>query len=798
MKTKHITTIFAILYFLFTHSAFSQHLISGQVKDGESNEKMAFCTASIYSTNDSLITGTITNDKGFFEIPLNNGDYKLVLSYLGYFNDTLKFNHNSSSKFLGVIDMKRKATELQEVQVKSSTSEFNIDKEVQLVTAQMREGSINTADVLSRMKGLSYDRYNNTIKVDGDKNVVILVNGLEKNQEYIKNLPPERIKEVEIIRNPSGRYALEGYSAVINIVLKSDYRGTDFYLDNMSLINIRSEEKKYIPLNNSSVNFNYTREKTNFYIRAENYYTNLFLKYENSQLNNNTIRMENKAPDDKNNLMVDNLFNNLTFGADYYVNPKQTLSIENTISVFPISKEATTTKQDVSIYENNVLLDTYSASNKSEAFRGEYTGILYYTFKMDEKNHLKTDFTYSTYKNDYLSKTLQSNGFERNEDGLDKKEYIQLYAEYEHILNEKSSILIGYGNYWKQLENSFILKTSPFLGADWLADSTEFSITETRNKFYAYYSRKFGTKLSMKIGSASELTYFKTSSWNKTFFIAKPHFDFLINAHEMLAVKLKYRTEISYPNIGQVNPFQRFVDTYTFERGNEKLRPELSHIVSAQFKFLQGLLTLEPYYSFSDNYIARTVNPINDSIFEFSYDNVGNYAHKGLKGDLTIPLFKQSFIIQSGFDFFESSIKYNDKLNKVNDVRLNSQWIYIHKKTEAIAGLIFQKNMTKNINAQGYNYYDNDYWLFIAQKPFMKKKLSVMVGYMLPIDFLANYDQGSYTDAGYYKADSNADISVLKNLFMFKITYHFSKGKSVRELEKEINLENERKSGGFF
>ena len=94
---------------------------------------------------------------------------------------------------------------------------FALDKEVELVTAKMRTGAANTSDVLDRIKGLSYDRYNNSIKVDGDDNVIILVNGLEKNQEYIKNLSPDRIKEVEVIRNPSGRYALEGYSAIINV-----------------------------------------------------------------------------------------------------------------------------------------------------------------------------------------------------------------------------------------------------------------------------------------------------------------------------------------------------------------------------------------------------------------------------------------------------------------------------------------------------------------------------------------------------------------------------------------------------
>jgi hypothetical protein len=49
----------------------------------------------------------------------------------------------------------------------------------------MRKGAGDTKDVLSRVKGVDYDRYNNKIKVNNEDNIIILVNGLEKDQEYI-------------------------------------------------------------------------------------------------------------------------------------------------------------------------------------------------------------------------------------------------------------------------------------------------------------------------------------------------------------------------------------------------------------------------------------------------------------------------------------------------------------------------------------------------------------------------------------------------------------------------------------
>ena len=169
----------------------------------------------------------------------------------------------NENKYLGILRLKAGEAILGEVMIKGTTKKFTIDKDVQLVTAKMREGSTNTLEVLERMNGLSYDRYNRTIKVDGDTKVIMLVNGLEKNQEYIKNLSPDRIKEVEVMRNPGGRYALDGYSAVINIILKNDYRGTEITALENGLLDLDNKMDIFFPINFSSLTFNYTYDKIN-------------------------------------------------------------------------------------------------------------------------------------------------------------------------------------------------------------------------------------------------------------------------------------------------------------------------------------------------------------------------------------------------------------------------------------------------------------------------------------------------------------------------------------------------------
>ena len=86
----------------------------------------------------------------------------------------------------------------------------------------------------------------------------------------------------------------------------------------------------------------------------------------------------------------------------------------------------------------------------------------------------------------------------------------------------------------------------------------------------------------------------------------------------------------------------------------------------------------------------------------------------------------------------------------------------------------------------GYSYYTKD---------FFKKKMSVMFGYMLPVDFGASYIQGTHMNINNYEKNTYNDISVLKNLALIKLTYRFNQGKIVKKTEKDFDKELEDYGG---
>jgi hypothetical protein len=479
------------------------------------------------------------------------------------------------------------------------------------------------------------------------------------------------------------------------------------------------------------------------------------------------------------------------------MNPRHTLSFESTVAAFPVRQGM---EQDfkVSQFMNDSLINQYTSHNTNNSTTRDITGSLFYIFNISDATKLNAEFTYNRYDDSYTNTLLQSNGFDRTETGSNHKDFTRFYAELSHSLTAKSNITGGYGNTWRSLQNQYTTITSLLPETPFNHDTSEFGMSELRHKLYAYYSLSLTDKLSFKAGAAAEYSRPKTANTDHTYVIYQPYLDFNIAAHQMLDIKFKYRAESEYPTINQVTPFTQVLDQYTTQKGNPNLRPELTHTVSARIRVMQGLLSVEPYYGFSDNRINRVVNPLGNNMIEFLFENVGQFNSRGIKGDFTIPLFKQSLIIKTDFDFFHQSITYQERKNAINDWTMNTQFLYIDKKIHTVGGLIYQKGLKKIINAQGYEMGNNDFWLAFIQQPLLKNTLTVMVGYILPVNFLASYQQGSYTDTGLYTTKSLYDITMLKNMMLVNITYRFNQGKSVRNIEKEVKTEKERQAKKIF
>ena len=790
-----------IILFLLTISsyAFAENNIgvSGQVRDEQSKEALEFCNVRVFNMKDSLITGGTTDEKGFFIIPMTIGKYKLLTEYMGYVSDTTEISVKTGTEFVGIIKLKKDDNLIEEVTINGSTKENLIDKDVYLVTSDLKTGAANTKDVLSKVKGVNYDRYNNSIKVDGDDNIIILVNGLEKDQEYIKNLAPDRLKKIEIIRDPSGRYALEGYSAVINVILKQDYKGTEFHFSDQLISDPDNEDSNYrLPINNFDASINYTYNKINIYSTIRHDVMDIAMLSTNNKEYDSGLTIDRTPNNDLHNLLFKNTSDNLTVGADYYINPKHTISYESNFKGYLFGESSSNEQYNTLYTQDGSVINNFDIETNTNSENQSNYHSFFYIGKFNEKNSLNIDFTYSKYSDIYTNEYFENTVLERTEQGTNDKTNTKFYAELNHTINSKSNVQIGYGNETKSLTNSLITANTDFSE---LPDGefSDFNLTDLRHKLFAYYSWNINKKLGIKLGGAAEISSPEVYGEKLTYFIYQPYADIKYKPIKVLDIRFKYRSSSDYPSISEANPFTYVIDQETVSIGNPLLSPSVKHKLSIKLNILNGLASIEPYYHFSENYISQIGTLRDDGIFELTYQNVGRYEHKGIKGNLTIP-FGKSLFLQTDANFYKSLIEYDNNIHKIDDWRMNSQLIYVNKKHGSVGGLIFQNNLSKFITAQGYNMWNNDFWGLFVQQPFFKKKLNVMVLYMLPVELGMDYYQGSYTETVNYSELKTQDMSLLKNVLLVRVSFRMNKGQSVRKTDKEVKEEEEKSTKKLF
>jgi hypothetical protein len=94
--------------------------LSGIVKDEASGELLAGVNVYIRE----LRTGTVTNRDGFYSVSVPRGKFTVEISYLGYLNQVKVVNLEKSQRLN--IDMKERAKEMAEIEVRSETEDHNL------------------------------------------------------------------------------------------------------------------------------------------------------------------------------------------------------------------------------------------------------------------------------------------------------------------------------------------------------------------------------------------------------------------------------------------------------------------------------------------------------------------------------------------------------------------------------------------------------------------------------------------------------------------------------------------------
>ncbi|WP_293053934.1 outer membrane beta-barrel protein [Paludibacter sp.] len=755
-------------------SAKSAADISATVKDSQTKQPIEFATVELLSAHDSLLIGCITDSKGYFEItpPAKTG--KIRIRYLGYKNLEMVFKDRD----LGTLLMEEDSKQLNEVAVKGSARQNKIDRDVFTITKELKAGTASSQELLGKLNGVNYNRYDKSISVNGSTKVLILIDGVEKDQQMAKTLSPDRIERVEVIKDPVGKYATDGYTAVINIVLKKDYSGVDFYVGNTTFFDLAgSNGSQWFVQDYGNMNLTYTYKKYNIYMSGWGYGNNFCLPFDNIKKYGSITTASDPFDFDNPNGRIKDASGSASLGGDYMLSKTQTISAEINWSG---DKQNQSFLNNLTNSNNGVFLSRSTSESLQKGHNNSITTTITYNGKFGEKSTLTSDLRYG-FGSGVSDNTYEQDNF-LSASNIDKSSnYIRFNAGYTYQFNPLLSMELGYG--LKSQSNTNKLS------------GTSFSYDELKNRFSLYVSYQPLKKWKMKGGGVLE-TYHQNylgESRNVSAFL--PYFNLQFTASPKFNVVAKYHTFADYPSMDQLTPFKTASDSLTWNVGNPDLKTAIYQKLGLEFHIM-NFITIEPYYHFDNKRIASFVSNVG-KYYYISNVNADLYQRYGVQLNFTLPLSKTIFW-QNWMDFYKNHLEFNGVGTTVRNSLINSTLVYVNPKIGLTAGAVLQKQLCKDAAIQGYTSNNNDLIVLFINKSLMKQKLNITLMYMPPVEMGLKYEQTNVTEAGSYYQMSRASLNLIKNLTFVEVNYHFNAGKEVKKRESVPDGDAaKKKSGGI-
>ncbi|MGY6520325.1 MAG: outer membrane beta-barrel protein [Mongoliitalea sp.] len=605
-------SIFASLLFFFLGlsnlAATELSTISGKVVD-EKGQGVPFANVALVEfATGNLLTGDVTQEDGSFEIEsIHAGKMLLVISSIGY--ETFKTEAfdlvAGSNKVFDTIRIAEEMGNLQEVTVKASRPEIIVEADKTTVNVEgtvLAEG--NTAlDVIGRSPGVYIDE-NNTINLNGRPGVTVMINDRPTYMSstdlanFLRSMPADNIKSIEIINNPSARFDAEGTAGVINIRLKKN--NIDGMFGNVNVggmynglyspnAGVSLNVKKGKWTNNASLNhsqFNMVNEldiTRNFQLDEGN------SRFDQGSL----ITMRNK-----------NYF--FTGGSDYQINDKHSVGG----SVQASQNSGDNQGNSLTQIANPGVADLFfiESLNDENSRNKRFFGNLHYLGILDSLGtKLSSDIDFTRMRSD--SEGLLSNMNWMNEPINVSRDFIRTLNDMDYrIFTAKVDFTKPFGKgrvletgvkgSWVKSDNNLNLakavEEEPFMPDP---NSNQFIYEENVLAAYANYRSKFSEKVSFNAGLRAEHSDITGTSLTLDRLDKQNYLSLFPSVSVQQAISKDYQIiynanrRIARPNYRLLNPFVFYIDPLTTEQGNPNLRPqfahnlEMNHVIKNAYQF---------------------------------------------------------------------------------------------------------------------------------------------------------------------------------------------------------------------
>lgn len=438
----------------------------------------------------------------------------------------------------------------------------------------------SSSDILKRLPLVSVS--NNNVSMFGKKNTIVLINGQPAKNNDWEQIPPENIKEVEVITNPSAEYSASGM-AIINIVTKQ--RVAEGFNGVLSSVVVKGEFWRI----SNSLQLDYATSKLNVYanLRYNPYKRQFVDSYERYFADGSKLYNE---------LVQDRTATNpysIVAGVDYDINTKNTIG-------FQYQRTHTTTES-----ETNNAIDIFTPSNTSryETLRNVNAPLsrniydLSYTLAIDSLGKkLSLGAGYVDYSSNENSTFSEHSAIDKQKQSYSVAD-IQLYTANADYTHKTANGFTGkLGAYYSHNQNDSRYAMQNVVNGSIIDDENFSNATEiNEDRFAAYFTaRKSWDKFYLSAGLRYEYVCYANKSRNQDK-LTKSYNDLFPSAEvgytfsDDVQASLSYAKKVHYPKFQDLNPSMIYVDTLTYFMGNTNLRPEYSHNLALNVVYLKYL-----------------------------------------------------------------------------------------------------------------------------------------------------------------------------------------------------------------
>lgn len=738
--------------------------IKGQLKDKLNMQAMAFATVALRKASDStLITGVSSNLDGEFSLEsISAGSYCLIISAIGYNRETknieLKDNYTCSP-----ILMSEKSVTLGEVVVVSDRikAKAEADRTTYFVNTKMYDASETGADVLTYIPGVQMDLTKN-ISLNGSKNIVIQVDGKERDRNFLSQLSPDRIDKVEVMSSPDSRYDA-GVTGVINIILK---KSTEAGISGHVHTEIPTSESVIYLNPDYSLNFNFN--KINLYTS----YDGNLSYFDIVESSNRNIKTDQKTLEIMSNQVIRQKYwsHRFHYGFDYALNEKNKISFYGFYN--PYSSEHNG-NVELQVTDDQSGDKYWSALKKDNDINRSAFYSIYYKHDFNKPGReIAVDLNYACFN--AINSTTYTSILSTPDNYLTtqvntvkpKQNAVNLKVDYSSPINDKIKFDAGIKSRIQTLQDR--------QSQGFKYNENIFSLYGEVTYTYSRYTIGAGLRTEQSTSGLTDSFNYKLTS-----LLPNASVSYKINSKQN--IKLYFRRSVYRPNIYELNPYISEDDPYSMESGNPDLKPELQQDVSLDYSNNIGnnYFSVQLLYKKRSDVINRYMFVNDTNTFETRLGNLGKIQGLGIQLSGALKLSK-AIALNPYFRLFNIESTSNN-LAQEYGITNRQKLVYesgisaiVTFKYDITASMQFQYS-SPNIQMQETTFSDALY--FMAVEKTFNKKFKVGIKSALTFTKSFTYHGNDFSGNDFY-SHSQGDVKLSAFPVWLSFRYDFNSGKS--------------------